>query len=196
MPEFTQEIAKSLYESFFFTIMIAILIARIKIYYMKNIYIIAIINSIGTIFHELIHYIFGLILGARPTRFSLLPKATESGYVLGSVSFCRIAWLASTAGRPCPARFIAGRLPDRSIFLLLCPLQSRNVFRLRLCPCCDHRKCAPVHRQHQDCRIVSAIAVPMDDGCHRHRRRIPPRHGRVGNFIGPSPIRQRPRAMT
>ena len=41
MPEFTQEIAKSLYESFFFTIMIAILIARIKIYYMKNIYIIA-----------------------------------------------------------------------------------------------------------------------------------------------------------
>ena len=71
MPEFTQEIAKSLYESFFFTIMIAILIARIKIYYMKNIYIIAIINSISTIFHELIHYIFGLILGAQPTRFSL-----------------------------------------------------------------------------------------------------------------------------
>lgn len=95
MPEFTQEIAKLLYESFFFTIMIAILIARIKIYYMKNIYIIAIINSIGTIFHELIHYIFGLILGARPTRFSLLPKATESGYVLGSVSFAGLrGWQA------------------------------------------------------------------------------------------------------
>jgi hypothetical protein len=75
--------------------MIAILIARIKIYYMKNIYIIAIINSIGTIFHELIHYIFGLILGARPTRFSLLPKATESGYVLGSVSFAGLrGWQA------------------------------------------------------------------------------------------------------
>jgi len=87
MPEFTQEIAKSLYESFFFTIMIAILIARIKINYFRNIYIIAIINSIGTIFHELFHYIFGLILGARPANFSVLPKATESGYVLGSVSF-------------------------------------------------------------------------------------------------------------
>ena len=75
--------------------MIAILIARIKINYFKNIYIIAIINSIGTIFHELIHYIFGLILGARPTRFSLLPKATESGYVLGSVSFAGLrGWQA------------------------------------------------------------------------------------------------------
>ena len=71
------------------------MIARIKIYYMKNIYIIAIINSIGTIFHELIHYIVGLILGARPTRFSLLPKATESGYVLGSVSFAGLrGWQA------------------------------------------------------------------------------------------------------
>ena len=95
MPEFTQEIAKLLYESFFFTIMIAILIAYIKINYFKNIYIIAIINSIGTIFHELLHYIFGLILGARPTRFSLLPKATESGYVLGSVSFAGLrGWQA------------------------------------------------------------------------------------------------------
>ncbi|MEC8203969.1 MAG: hypothetical protein VX075_10825 [Pseudomonadota bacterium] len=62
---------------------------------MKNIYIIAIINSIGTIFHELIHYIFGLILSARPTSFSLLPKATESGYVLGSVSFAGLrGWQA------------------------------------------------------------------------------------------------------
>ena len=62
---------------------------------MKNIYIIAIINTIGTIFHELIHYIFGLILGARPTRFSLLPKATESSYVLGSVSFAGLrGWQA------------------------------------------------------------------------------------------------------
>ena len=52
MPEFPQEIAKSLYESFFFVIMIAILIARMQIYYLKNFHIIAIINSIGTIFHE------------------------------------------------------------------------------------------------------------------------------------------------
>ncbi|MEC8201048.1 MAG: hypothetical protein VX085_16000, partial [Pseudomonadota bacterium] len=68
---------------------------RIKIYYMKFIFFIAIINSIGTIFHDFIHYIFGLILGARPTRFSLLPKATESGYVLGSVSFAGLrGWQA------------------------------------------------------------------------------------------------------
>lgn len=45
---------------------------------------------IGTVFHELMHFSIGLILLAKPTLFSLIPKKTNEGYTLGSVSFQNI----------------------------------------------------------------------------------------------------------
>jgi hypothetical protein len=56
-------------------------------------------NIIGTIFHELAHFIVGKILLAKPTNFSLIPhKIEENGqkyYVLGHVGFSKLNWFNS-----------------------------------------------------------------------------------------------------
>ena len=47
----------------------------------------------GTIAHELCHFITGLLLNARPVRFSIIPKKTgEAHWTLGSVSFANITF--------------------------------------------------------------------------------------------------------
>ena len=48
----------------------------------------------GTIFHELSHYLVGMILGARPTTISLVPSAVEStGWQThGYVEFDNLNW--------------------------------------------------------------------------------------------------------
>jgi hypothetical protein len=46
----------------------------------------------GTILHEFLHFIIGFVLNGKPTGFSLIPKRTKSGYILGSVSFKNITF--------------------------------------------------------------------------------------------------------
>jgi len=56
-------------------------------------------NIIGTVFHELAHYVIGKILLAKPVNFSLVPhKIEERGekyYVLGHVNFSNLNWFNS-----------------------------------------------------------------------------------------------------
>jgi len=56
-------------------------------------------NIIGTVFHELAHFIVGKILLAKPTNFSLVPhKIEDQGrkyYVLGHVGFSKLNWFNS-----------------------------------------------------------------------------------------------------
>lgn len=44
----------------------------------------------GTAFHELSHYVVGMVLGARPSHISLLPSS--DGTVHGYVTFENLAW--------------------------------------------------------------------------------------------------------
>lgn len=46
----------------------------------------------GTILHEFLHFVVGLVLNGKPIGFSLIPKKTSSGYILGSVSFRNITF--------------------------------------------------------------------------------------------------------
>jgi len=41
----------------------------------------------GTVIHEFLHFIVGVLTLARPFNFSLIPKKTNEGWTLGSVSF-------------------------------------------------------------------------------------------------------------
>lgn len=50
----------------------------------------------GTILHEFLHFIIGLLLNGKPVGFSLLPKKTKSGYILGSVGFKNITFYNAT----------------------------------------------------------------------------------------------------
>ena len=47
----------------------------------------------GTVAHELLHYVAGLLFGARPLSLSVIPRRTlDGGWLLGSVSFARLRW--------------------------------------------------------------------------------------------------------
>jgi hypothetical protein len=50
----------------------------------------ALLSLPGTFFHELIHFVVGFLLFAKPTSFSVRPKGAEKSWVLGSVSFRKI----------------------------------------------------------------------------------------------------------
>lgn len=56
----------------------------------KGIFVAAIWNLTGVILHELAHLLAGLLFRARPTGFSLIPRRSESGWKLGSVTFAKI----------------------------------------------------------------------------------------------------------
>ena len=46
----------------------------------------------GTLLHEFLHFIVGLLLNAKPIGFSLIPKKHNKKYVLGSVTFKNITF--------------------------------------------------------------------------------------------------------
>lgn len=53
----------------------------------------AVISWPGTVAHETAHFIVGLLLGAKPTGFSLLPSKNPDGsWTLGYVSFSNTRW--------------------------------------------------------------------------------------------------------
>lgn len=54
---------------------------------------IAALSLPGTIAHEMTHFIVGALLLARPSRFSVWPKAVGHSWQLGSVSFGNIGLL-------------------------------------------------------------------------------------------------------
>jgi hypothetical protein len=48
---------------------------------------IAALTLIGTFAHEALHLIVGLVVNAKPTSFSIIPKRQKNCWVLGSVGF-------------------------------------------------------------------------------------------------------------
>ncbi|RSZ60064.1 hypothetical protein HF313_15225 [Massilia atriviolacea] len=46
----------------------------------------------GTICHELAHYVVGLLTGARPASFTVIPRRVGRHWELGSVTLTRVRW--------------------------------------------------------------------------------------------------------
>ncbi len=46
----------------------------------------------GTLLHEFLHFIAGLLTFGRPTGFSVIPRRVSRGYALGSVRFAHVRW--------------------------------------------------------------------------------------------------------
>jgi hypothetical protein len=51
-----------------------------------------IFSAAGTLCHELAHFSVGLLLGAEPTGFSILPRRLGRTWELGSVTFANLRW--------------------------------------------------------------------------------------------------------
>lgn len=46
----------------------------------------------GTVCHELAHFCVGLLTGARPAAFTVIPRRVGTGWELGSVMLTRVRW--------------------------------------------------------------------------------------------------------
>jgi hypothetical protein len=51
-----------------------------------------IFSAAGTLCHELAHFSVGLLLGAEPVGFSILPRRSGRTWELGSVTFANLRW--------------------------------------------------------------------------------------------------------
>jgi hypothetical protein len=49
-------------------------------------------SAVGTLCHELAHFSVGLLLGAEPIGFSIVPRRTGRTWELGSVTFANLRW--------------------------------------------------------------------------------------------------------
>jgi len=51
-----------------------------------------IFSAAGTVCHELAHFSVGLLLGAEPVGFSIIPRRSGRTWELGSVTFANLRW--------------------------------------------------------------------------------------------------------
>ena len=75
------------------TILLVIVLIRIKYTTYSSMWASALVNIPGTILHEMMHYIVGLVLNARPCNFTIFPRKSPDGYyVMGSVGFRNVTF--------------------------------------------------------------------------------------------------------
>ena len=75
---------------FFISVMLVVLFGRLKHLHCRSLWSAALVNFVGVVLHELAHYGVALLLGGRPTRFSVWPKRTADGYLFGQVVCSRV----------------------------------------------------------------------------------------------------------
>ena len=86
----------------------------------------------GTLAHELLHYVAGLVAGAKPVSLSVIPRRKpDGGWLLGSVSFARLRWWNSVPVGLAPLALIpaGGWIFIESASM---PLMTANAFGLKL----------------------------------------------------------------
>ena len=83
---------QSFFDNRFYLILLVIVLVHLKNATYKSMFLCALINMPGTILHETMHFLVGLILNAKPCNFTIFPRRGENGYVMGSVGFTNIAF--------------------------------------------------------------------------------------------------------
>lgn len=88
------ETVAAFFNNRFYTILAVVLLMRMKYAAYGSLWLTALVNVPGTILHELLHFVVGLFLNARPCNFTIFPKKDMlgGGYVMGSVGFRNITF--------------------------------------------------------------------------------------------------------
>ncbi len=81
------EFLSNFFNNRFYLILMVVVLVHLKQYTYRSMFWAAVINVFGTVLHEFLHFIVGMILNARPCNFTIFPKRSPEGYVMGSVSF-------------------------------------------------------------------------------------------------------------
>lgn len=116
-----QQPMQGFYDNQFYVVAMVLVIARLRRAVTTNRFFGGLFNLLGTFFHELSHYLVGLLLFAKPTGFSLWPKPQQGGgYLLGSVTFENIRFFNAlpTALAPLLLVFMA-YFVDKNFFMLV-----------------------------------------------------------------------------
>ena len=61
----------------------------------------------GTVCHELAHFVAGLLTGARPAAFTVIPRRVGQGWELGSVRLTRVRWYNAAPSALAPFLVVA-----------------------------------------------------------------------------------------
>ena len=83
---------QSFFDNRFYLILLVIILVHLKNATYNSMFLCALINLPGTVLHETMHFIVGLLLNAKPCNFTILPRRGEKGYVMGSVGFTNITF--------------------------------------------------------------------------------------------------------
>ena len=83
---------QSFFDNRFYIILLVIILIHLRNATYKTMFLCALINMPGTILHETMHFLVGLILNAKPCNFTILPRKSDNGYVMGSVGFTNITF--------------------------------------------------------------------------------------------------------
>ena len=85
------EFLRSFFDNRFYLILLVIILMRFKYATYSSMWMSALVNIPGTFLHELMHYLVGSLLNARPVNFTIFPQRNLDGdYVMGSVGFSNI----------------------------------------------------------------------------------------------------------
>ena len=84
---------QSFFNNRFYLILMVIILIHLKNATYRSMLMSALINIPGTLLHELMHFIVGWFLNAKPCNFTLIPRRGEDGsYVMGSVGFTNVTF--------------------------------------------------------------------------------------------------------
>ncbi len=84
---------RSVFDNRFILILMVVFLVRLKYATYSSMWMSALVNVPGTVLHELMHFLVGLFLNARPCNFTIFPKRDELGnYVMGSVGFRNVTF--------------------------------------------------------------------------------------------------------
>ena len=87
------EFLRSFFDNRFYLILLVIILMRFKYATYSSMWMSALVNIPGTFLHELMHYLVGSLLNARPVNFTIFPQRNLDGdYVMGSVGFSKITF--------------------------------------------------------------------------------------------------------
>ena len=72
------ETVAAFFNNRFYTILAVVLLMRAKYAAYGSLWLTALVNIPGTILHELLHYMIGVITNAHPCNFTIFPKKISS----------------------------------------------------------------------------------------------------------------------
>lgn len=87
------EVLHAVFNNRFILILMVIFLIRLKYNTYTSMWASALVNIPGTILHETMHFVVGLLLNAKPCNFTVIPrKGTDGSYVMGSVGFRNVTY--------------------------------------------------------------------------------------------------------